>query len=182
MKDYHSKKIEIIHRLAEYSPASIDELANKAKELAQKSLNSIPIEKLQQLAKKITYLQDNTRLKIPCQIKGDLFVTARFYPSEGQFEHESSPDLWISELILGESERVLKEEETNLFGQEIDHVYLRKELQPDLDAFSEFREFEKEIKAISEEYGVDLFDLTRALNKIKECFDIDEYHKEENRK
>lgn len=175
MKNYHTKKIELIHRLAEFGADSIDGLALEAKKLSQKSLNAIPIEKLQQLAEKITYLQDKTKIKIPCQIKGDLFITARYYPSEGKFEHESHPDLWVSELTLGEGARVPKEEETDLFNKDIDHVYLRKELQPDLAAFSGFREFEDEIKALSAEYDVDLYDLTRALEKIKECRDIDEH-------
>lgn len=176
MKDYHSKKIDLIHRLAEFGPDSIDHLVEEAKQLAEKNINRIPIQRLQQLAAKLSHLQDKTRIKIPCIIQGDLFITARFYPSEGQFENESSPDLWIADLQLGEAQRVPKEEETDRFGSDTDHVYLRNDLTPDLAAFSELRECEAEIKALAQEYDVDLYDLTRAIDKIKECKDIDEHY------
>jgi len=180
MKDYHSKKIEIIHRLAEFGSDSIDELAERAKELSEKNINRVPTERLYQLATKLSLFQDKTRIKIPCVIKGDLFITARFYPSEGKFENESNPDLWVSDLQLGEAQRVPKEEETNMFGSDTDHVFLRNELQPDLAAFSELRQLEDEIKALAQEYDVDLFDLTRAIDKIKECKNIDEWMREIN--
>jgi hypothetical protein len=175
MENYHSRKIEIVHRLSEFGDM-IDELANQAKELSKKNINAIPIEKLQQLAEKLLYLQDKTRIKIPCVIKGDLYLTAQFYPTEGTFENESCPDLWVSELKLGEAERVPKEDEVSMFGSETTHVYLRKDLQPDLLAFSELREFEEEIKALAVEYDVSLLDLICAFEKIKECKEIDEHY------